>query len=79
MREALAALAQEIGRMDQQEFAARKTRSRPDRYAWFLLPALLLLALEALLPDGGTLRRDRQRTTRLAAAEEASRRRRSAA
>lgn len=64
----LAALAQEIARMDQQEFAARKTRTRPDRFLWFLLPALLLLAAEAVLPDGGVFWRKRGSVTRLAAA-----------
>lgn len=76
---ALAALAQDVARMDQQEFASRKTRTRPDRYAWFLVPALLLLAAEAVLPDGGRLRRRREPTTRLAAAQWAGRRKRGSA
>ena len=65
--------------MDQQEFAARKTRTRPDRYAWFLVPALLLLVFEAFLPDGGSLRRRRGRLTRLASAAGWARRKKEAA
>ncbi len=70
----LAALAQEIAHMDQQEFASRKTRTRPDRFVWFLVPALLLLAAEAVLPDGGVLWRERESVTRLAAAAGRARR-----
>ena len=76
---ALGVLAQDVAQMDRQELASRKTRTRPDRYAWFLVPALLLLAVEAVLPDGGTLRRRREKTTRLAAAQWAASSRRAGA
>ena len=44
-------MMEEMGRLKRKEYASRSQAMRQDQYAWFLVPALLLLLLALLLPD----------------------------
>ncbi|MEM7246130.1 MAG: VWA domain-containing protein [Acidobacteriota bacterium] len=63
----LTTIAQDITAMDQQEFESTRTLLRTDRHHWFTVPALLLMAVRAALPDGARLRRQRSRRERMVA------------
>jgi Ca-activated chloride channel family protein len=64
----LVALAGDIARMEKADFASHRTVTRTDRYQWFLLPALLLIAMELALPSGRFFGRRRSRSSRVSAA-----------
>jgi Ca-activated chloride channel family protein len=64
----LTVIARAVLGMESRELTGRRTQVRTERHAWFLAPALLLLALEAFVPDGAPLsrRRARERAARVA-------------
>jgi len=55
----LAPIRRELGRMQAAERRVRRVTIREDRFALVLLPAFLLLVLEALFPDGAFRRRSK--------------------
>ncbi len=44
-------MMEEMGRLKRKEYASRSQAMRQDQYAWFLVPALMLLLLALVLPD----------------------------
>jgi Ca-activated chloride channel family protein len=56
--DALDTILDEISGMEKREFRSRMLVVREERFAWFLLPATLLLVVEFLLGTGGKKRRE---------------------
>ncbi len=68
-------MMEEMGRLKRKEYASRSQAMRQDQFAWFLVPALLLLLLALILPDrrrvapsGQASRADSQKLTQVAVA-----------